>query len=265
MTEEDLANLNKWFDGYTRSFYSAIEEDQRNIILKVEHTRHVYRNIIEISEGLSLTDNQRRLAQAIALFHDIGRFPQYARYKTFRDAISISHGRLGAETLAQEKVLGCLPDHEQQLITQTVRFHGVFAIPTVLDGDTVFFLKLIRDADKLDIYRVFIEYYDSPEDQRASATAFGVPDSPECSELMLSSLLQKKVASYSDIKTENDFKIMKLSWVYDMNFTASIRLLRERNYLNRIIDKLPETDEIQSAVGCLRQYISERLGNDSNS
>jgi len=225
----------------------------------------VYNNIVEIAEGLSLSDNQRRLAQAIALFHDIGRFPQYAQYKTFRDANSISHGRLGAETLAQENVLRSLPDQEQQLIRQAVRFHGVFAIPTVLNRDAVFFLKLIRDADKVDIYRVFIEYYESPEDQRASATAFGVPDTPEYSEQMLSSLLQKKVASYAEIKTENDFRLMKLSWVYDMNFNASVRLLQERNYLNRIIDKLPRTDEIQSAIICLRQYISERLRNDSNS
>lgn len=263
MTEEDLTKLNKWFDTYTQSFYSSDEEDQRNILLKVEHTRHVCGNIVEIAEVLSLSENQRRLSRTIALFHDIGRFPQYARYKTFRDAISVSHGRLGAETLLRENVLGGLPQQEQQLIVQSVRFHGVFAIPAVLDSDAVFFLKLIRDADKIDIYRVFIEYYESPEDQRASATAFGVPDTDEYSGPMLSSLLQKKVASYSDIKTENDFKIMKLSWVYDMNFNASIRLLLERNYLDGIIDKLPRTDEIQSAVICLRRYISERLHNDS--
>lgn len=261
MTEDDLTFLKNWFSDYTKSFYSDDEEDQKNIMIKVDHTRNVCRNILEIAKGTSISDNNIRLAEAIALFHDVGRFPQYAKYKTFRDADSISHGRLGAETLVEEKVLGRLPDEEQQVIIQAVKFHGAFSIPKTLNGNTFFFLKLIRDADKLDIFRVFIDYYESPVEERASATAFGVPDTPEISEAMLSRILNKEIASYSDIRTENDFKLMKLSWVYDMHFDESIRLLQERNYLNSIIDKLPQTDEIESAIAVLRQYISERLNN----
>jgi hypothetical protein len=150
------------------------------------------------------------------------------------------------------------------MILHAVKFHGAFAIPTVMNGDTAFFLKLIRDADKVDIFRVFIEYYESPPDLRASATAFGVPDTPEYSESMLLSMLRKKVAAYSEIKTENDFRIMKLSWLYDMNFNSSIRLLQKRGFINRIINKLPQTDEIKSALVILHEYISERLNDDEN-
>jgi hypothetical protein len=259
MTNDDLTFLKNWFSDYTKSFYSDDEEDQKNIMIKVDHTVNVCRNIVEIAENQSISENDMRLAEAIALFHDVGRFPQYAKYKTFRDADSISHGRLGSETLIKENVLGRLPDEEQGTIIQAVKFHGAFSIPAALNGNTVFFLKLIRDADKVDIFRVFIEYYESPVEERASATAFGVPDTPGFSEVMLSRILDKKIASYSDIRTENDFRLMKLSWVYDIHFDESIRLLQERNYLNRIIDKLPRTDEIGSAIAVLRQYISERL------
>jgi HD superfamily phosphohydrolase YqeK len=262
MTNSDLQALKAWFDIYTKLYYSSNGEDQRNIMLKVEHTRHVCRNIVEIAQGSHLDENQIRVAEAIALFHDIGRFPQYARYRTFRDAESVSHGRLGAQTLVKENILNNLPDNEEKVIIQAVRFHGAFAIPTVLDEETVFFLKLIRDADKVDIFRVFIEYYESPEDQRASATAFGVPDIPEYSEIMLTSLLKKEVAAYSDIKTENDFKLMKLSWIYDMHFNESIRLLEKSNLIDALIDKLPHTDEIRSAAACLKEYIYERLHNE---
>ncbi len=262
MKEEDLVNLKKWFDSYTRSFYSTNEEDQRNIMLKIEHTHNVCANIVEIARGELMTDNQVRVAETIALFHDLGRFPQYAQYKTFRDAISVSHGRLGARALVQQNVLSCLPDSEREVVTKAVNFHGAFAIPSVMSGDTVLFLELIRDADKVDIFRVFIDYYESPPDQRATATAFGVPDTPEYSRIMLSSLCNEKVASYSDIKTENDFRIMKLSWLYDMNFDESIRLLLKRDCINRIINKLPQTDEIRTAVDMLRKYISERLRDD---
>jgi hypothetical protein len=262
MTDRDLTMLKCWFDEYTRSYYSSDEEDQKNIMVKVEHTHNVCRNIVEIAAGESLSNNQIRIAETIALFHDVGRFPQYAQYKTFRDAISVSHGRLGAQTLTQEKILADLPYNEREIITRAVIFHGAFAIPAVMNGDTVFFLKLIRDADKVDIFRVFIEYYESPPDQRASATAFGVPDTPEYSETMLSCLLQKRITAYTDIKTENDFRIMQLSWIYDLHFDESLRLLVKRDYLNRIIDLLPQTDEIKSALVILHEYISERLRND---
>lgn len=262
MTEEDLILLKQWFSDYTRSFYSSSEEDQKNIMLKIEHTRNVCNNIVDIASGSSLDDNQVRLAEAIALFHDLGRFPQYAEYRTFRDADSVNHGLLGAKTLRKENVLGMLPSKEQETIIQVVRFHGAYKIPSVLNGNDVFFLKLIRDADKIDIFRVFIEYYESPEEKRASATAFGVPDTPEYSQIMLSRILNRQVASYSHIKTENDFRLMKLSWVFDMHFKESVRLLQERNYLDRIIEMLPQTEEIRSAVKIVRQYVSERLARD---
>jgi hypothetical protein len=261
MNRNNLTFLKNWFSDYTKSYYAPDKEDQKNIMLKVEHAENVCKNIIEITKGMALTDNQKRLAEAIALFHDVGRFSQYTIYRTFRDADSKNHGLLGAKTLIKENVLRDLSDDEQQIIIHGVKFHNAFAIPSTLNGDTVFFLKLIRDADKIDIFRVFVEYYESPVEDRASATAFGVPDSPEYSKVMLSSIFNRKVASYSNIKTENDFKLMKLSWIYDIHFNESIRLLQARNYINRIIDKLPQTEEIRSAMTMLRQYIKQRLSN----
>ncbi|MBL7031894.1 MAG: HD domain-containing protein [Nitrospira sp.] len=260
MTEKDLEYFKNWFSEYTKSFYSSNEEDQRNIILKIEHTRNVRKNILQIAEGLSLSKDRMRLAETAALFHDIGRFPQYAEYKTFRDAISLSHGLLGKKTLIKEGVLERLPEDERELILKVVNFHGAFSIPTTFEGETVLFLKMLRDADKVDIFRVFLEYYESPPEERASATAFGVPDSPECSEIMLTNLHNREVASYMHIKTENDFKLMKLSWIYALNFDESIRMLQERGLIEKLISLLPQTDEIKAAMDVLRNYINERLG-----
>jgi hypothetical protein len=259
MREEDLRFMKEWFSAYTRSFYSDNEEDQKNMVLKIEHTHNVCLNMIEIAKSLMLDDNRARLAETVALFHDIGRFPQYAEYKTFRDADSKNHGLIGVKTLLRENVLQALPEDEQKLILNTVKFHNAYAIPTRQSGEEIFFLKLIRDADKVDIFRVFIEYYESPKSERASATAFGVPDTPEYSREMLSCLARKQIASYSQIKTENDFKLMKLSWVYDLNFDESIRLIHNKNYINNLINKLPRTEEIQSVMAILTEYIKERL------
>ncbi len=260
MTEKDLEYFKNWFSDFTKSYYSSNDEDQKNIILKVDHARNGRKNILRIAEGLSLSDNKMRLAETVALFHDIGRFPQYAKYKTFRDADSLSHGLLGMKTLISEGVLERLPEDERELILKAVNFHGAFSIPTIFDEDTVFFLEMVRDADKVDIFRVFLEYYDTPPEERASATAFGVPDTPEYSDVMLSCIFNKEVASYSLITTENDFKLMKLSWLYTIYFDESIRMLKDRGHIERLIEKLPQTGEIKNAMGVLREYINKRLG-----
>ena len=103
MTRNDLNFFKKWFSDYCKSFYSSDIEDQKNIYLKEQHTFNVCKNIIEIAKGLSLSNDQIILAETVALFHDIGRFPQYAKYKTFRDSISVNHGLLGAQTLLGKK------------------------------------------------------------------------------------------------------------------------------------------------------------------
>ncbi len=202
-----------------------------------------------------------RLAEAAALFHDIGRFPQYAKYKTFQDSISINHGLLGGQTLIEEKILDNLPDDEQELIIEAVRFHNAFSIPEKKKERIIFFLKLIRDADKLDIWRVFTEYYESPEEERASAAGLGLPEGMDYSEEVLSCIYTGHIASLSKVKTLNDFKLLQLSWVYDLNFRTSFELLLKRNYIDRIILTLPQREEIKRVTSVLKEFIHQYLIN----
>jgi HD superfamily phosphohydrolase YqeK len=259
MKQDDLDFFKKWFSDYCKSFYSSDIEDQKNISLKEHHTFNVCKNIIEIAKELSLSDSQIILAEAIALFHDIGRFPQYVKYKTFKDSISVNHGPLGSRILLENNVLQNLCKSEQETIIQAVRFHNAFSTPKKVGKEIIFFVKLLRDADKLDIWRVFIEYYETSDENRASAVGLGLPDSHEYSEDILSCFYKKKIISLSKIKTLNDFKLLQLSWIYDLNFKPSFRLLLERDYLDRIISKLPRTEEILNVVSILKEFVRRRV------
>lgn len=259
MTSNELKFFKKWFSEFVKSFYSTNEEDQKNIFLKEEHTFNVCKNMIEITRELGLNDKDMLVAEVIALFHDIGRFPQYARYKTFRDRKSVNHGFLGAETLLQEKILKDLPVDEQELIVKAVRFHNAFSVPKSERKDIVFFIKLIKDADKLDIWRVFLEYYDAPEEERASAVGLGLQDTTGYSEEVLSCILRGKMAMLSQIKSLNDFKLMHLSWVYDLNYKPSFRLLSERAFIDKIISHLPKDEGVQKASSVLKEYVREKV------
>jgi len=259
MDQHELNSLKRWFTGYCGSFYSLNREDQQNITLKEEHTRNVCGNIVQIARGLSLDDARITLAEAIALYHDIGRFPQYHKFKTFKDSVSVNHAALGAKVLIENNVLQSIPKHEQDIIMRVVALHNVYSIPVGLDQDELLFLKLVRDADKLDIWRVAIEYYGQPEDGRASAVGLGLPDVPGYSPEVLTALKNERMVQMSTLKTLNDFKLLQLAWIYDLNFASSLRILESRQCIDGIAATLPRTGEIIAALATLRGYVHEGL------
>ncbi len=259
MDHHELNGLKRWFTGYCGSFYSLNCEDQRNITLKEEHTRNVCENIVQIARGLSIDDARITLAEAIALYHDIGRFPQYQQFKTFKDSVSVNHAALSAKVLIENNVLQGLPKHEQDIIVRVVALHNVYSIPDGLDQDKLLFLKLVRDADKLDIWRIAIENYGQPEDGRASAVGLGLPDVPGYSPEVLTALKNEQMVQMSTLKTLNDFKLLQLAWIYDLNFANSLRILESRHYIDGIASTLPRTGEISGALATLRGYVLEGL------
>jgi hypothetical protein len=254
----DNLNLRQWVFNYIKRFYSPDPEHQKNISLKELHTENVGSNMVRIARSLLQNNGKVFMAEAIGLLHDIGRFPQYARYRTFRDSISVNHGKLGAEVITRDNALKAIPRHEQEIIIEAVRFHNAFSIPHVLDPETIFFLKMIRDADKLDIWRVFTEQFSMDMPGRASAADLGLPDLPMYSDSLLDCLREKRQATLAGLKTLTDFKIMQLTWVYDLNFAVSHRILSDSGHVDNIIAMLPQDDNVTAAVSVLRSYIKDR-------
>ena len=85
---QEVNGLKEWFAEYVETFRSDNHEIQQNIELKKGHTKRVYNEILKIGAQLGLNSQEMNLAETIALFHDVGRFEQYFRYKTFSDHLS---------------------------------------------------------------------------------------------------------------------------------------------------------------------------------
>lgn len=259
MNADELQSLKDWFFAYCNSFSTPIAEDQRNLALKQTHTREVCLNNLRIAQDLKLGREQTMLAEAAALFHDLGRFPQYGQYKTFDDSISINHGALGVKVLLDNNVLRNLPKHDQDLIIRSVTLHNVFSLPAKLGDETRLFAKMLRDADKLDILRVVLEYFEQDKGSRAEAVTLGLPESPEYSQEVLSCLFKGEMVRKSMLKTRNDFKLLQLAWIYDLNFTGSLQIVVERDYISKLAKQLPGTDEISRGIDVVRGYVKGKL------
>jgi hypothetical protein len=258
MDREQLDNLKKWFSAYCRSFSTADPEDQKNFDLKEKHTHNVCDNMVRIARGLSLSEDNVLLAEALALFHDVGRFPQYRTYRTFRDDRSTNHAALGAKVLIDNKTLEELPQDEQTLILRGVTLHNVFVIPPGLDPETLAFVKMVRDADKLDIWRVFIEYFTQPEAERPTAAGLDLPDTPGNSSEVIEAFLGGQLVRLTQLKNLNDFKLLQLAWIYDLNFSESCRMALERKYCDTIAASLPSDDGVAKALRLVRDYLERK-------
>lgn len=255
MNRSDLIRFKKYFSNYVRSFLSIDKEARINIVLKIKHTFNVCRNIKIIAGDILSDPNSILLAESIALFHDIGRFKQYGEYKTFDDRLSVNHGFLGAETISKDNILTCIPQDERDLIITCVRFHNSISMPDNIDSNTSLFLKLLRDADKLDIWRVFAYYFDTPQCQMTSVPTLGLPHSEDFSKNLLSYIYEKRIIPLSEVKTVNDFILMQLTWAFDINFKKTYQLLLASGHFKRLINKLPKTEDIRNAVSFIELHL----------
>ena len=60
----------------------------------------------------------------------------------------------------------------------------------------------------------------------------------------------------SELRCLNDFKLLNLSWVYDINFSSTMREAVKRGVLKRIADTLPMDPETAKAVSCAMDFVT---------
>lgn len=260
MNSEQLTKFKAWFDEFVAGFYGSDEYINANIKLKQDHSGRVCSEMLYLADELHLADNQRLLAETIALFHDVGRFPQFLKYQTYSDPKSINHSLLGVEVLQKENVLAQLPDDERQIIETAIRYHGEKELPGNLTGDTLLLSKMIRDADKLDIFNVVIKAYiqqrDDPDNFKLEIE---VPDEPGFTPGVLEAILTGGRIDYKSLRTLNDMKLCVLGWVYDVNFIPALRRLKQRRHLEMIFEFLPDTPDIRKVREKIFAYVEDRV------
>ena len=258
LTETDLNHLKKWFSHYVRSFYCSDPVTQQAIELKEKHSLRVCREILNLGRQLGMSQNGLRIAEAMALFHDIGRFDQFTRYRTFVDKKSENHAQLGVDVLRRENTLAVLNEETRNVILKAISFHNRLSIP---DGETpicMHFSKLLRDADKLDIFNLISNYYCAGPGEKSNAIELDLPDTPGISDDILASLLNGKMISMQQMQSLNDFKLLQMAWIYDINFQPAFLIIQERDYLKKIRDALPESDRIDHIYDHLLSYLKQR-------
>lgn len=259
LAEADLNTIKQWFDRYVHSFYSSDPIIQKVLALKENHSLRVCTEILNIGKKLDLSNSSLRIAETMALFHDIGRFEQFTRYRTFVDGKSENHGELGVKVLQQGKALAALDAEARELIFKAISYHNRLSVPADESHICIYFSKLLRDADKLDIFNLFSTYYYLNPTERNATVELDLPDTPDVSEEVLTSIQDGNMINMNHLKSLNDFKLLQMAWVYDVNCQPALQMIYERDYLKKIRDTLPASEKIDQAYAKLLSYLKEHI------
>ncbi len=257
----DLADYNflkKFFRAYTNQFLKQ-EKNSEPFEIKIVHTKHVCDNIKILAQEMNWNGADFYKAIATGLLHDIGRFPQYKKHGTFSDAQSFNHGALGVEVIRKHEILSNIEKTEKQQIIKAVALHNVFSLPNNLNHETLKLTRLIRDADKLDIYRVMIELYEGTTPGKTSFITHHLPNDGHVSTDLIKNIENGQLIDIRNVKTLNDMKLLQISWIFDLNFPISLNLVRERNYIEAILSSMPQSIKLERVRKAASIYLNSYL------
>ncbi|MBR1857916.1 MAG: metal-dependent phosphohydrolase, partial [Selenomonadaceae bacterium] len=55
-----------------------------------------------------------------------------------------------------------------------------------------------------------------------------------------------------------DRKIVRLMWIYDINFAWTMKQIVRRGYIEKIVEALPMDSNVQKGVDRLREYVKQK-------
>jgi hypothetical protein len=207
--------------------------------LKLEHTLRVAADARAVAFAEGWPEEEQILAEAIGLFHDVARFPQFRKYRSFSDADTIDHGELGVQTLEKEGLLAGVAQEASTLILRAVSGHNKRNLLPRLTAQEERHLRLIRDADRLDIFFICWDtiqtghIHDHPEIMM-NLDFYGPP-----SAVVLEQFERGEPIDYRGLQTMADRFVLQLSWMNDLSYAASRRLVLQRGILEKFISVLP--------------------------
>ena len=126
-----------------------------------------------------------------------------------------------------------------------IRNHNKKGIEPTDNKRALIFARLLRDADKLDIYRVLSPFIESSDGSGLNSQ-------------FVKQFVNGEQVDYTQIRTMDDRKLVRLMWVYDVNFSWTLRHMVARGYIKRLIECLPESEDITRGVERLRAYVAEK-------
>lgn len=224
-----------------RDYVSQYDENIPSIRLKLIHTYEVMKCSDYICEQLGLSQEDKELSALISLLHDIGRFEQWMRYESFADYKTIDHALFSSQLLFDEGLIRAFITDTQydQIIKDAIEQHNKYKIDEGFDERTLLFIHLIREADKLDNFRV----KDEEDIETTLYVSLQQVNQETISPKIYDQFYHQQLIYGPTRITHLDMWLSYIAFIFDLHFPESLQYIKENNWVNRSFDRLHPIDE----------------------
>lgn len=244
---EPLAAHEQWLKAYVAAKVASANIDPEPLLLKYKHTGNVLKNACLIAEAENFAKPMARAARLAALYHDLSRFDQYLQYGTFKDRDSRNHGAWSVKLAKMEGRLAGESSEIKRMALISIGLHNRLALPPTVIGETRIVCNAVRDADKLDILRVMDEHLSSGKPYNPTVI-LGLPDLPDqAGPAVIAAALNGRSASYTDLVSVNDFRLLLGTWLFSLNFASSREMFKKSGHARRLVAGIPDNGVYRKA------------------
>lgn len=255
----DFELAKKSFQEYLKNY----DINDGSIALKIKHTYEVVKKSEYIANGLRLDKENIELAKIIALLHDIGRFEQIKEFEEFNDK-KIEHAEFGVKVLFDNSLIRKFIDEDKydNIIYKAIYNHNKYKIEENLNEKELLQCKIIRDADKLDNFRV--KEKDKLEDMFPKIYNEKTINYETISEKVYEDFMQHKCIKLEDRKTIIDYWVCVIAFIFDLNFNISLQYVKENNYIDILVNRIEYKNDttkqkMEDIRKCAKEYIDDRI------
>lgn len=214
------------YDAYVDEYRDPDGSLPKMMRLKRTHTAFVVDNAKRIAEAEHFSQELFEAARIAALLHDTGRYEQLRRFNTFRDSDSVDHAVFSHDIVAEK---GWVDD---KAILDAVLYHNRRELPDGLDERTFLLSHVVRDSDKLDIFRVLEEEIAQSDWRRDSRAFWNLAIDRAPNPAVVQAIMERRPVDYQNIQSLSDFVLIQVGWmVSGLHFAESRRLVVARNHL----------------------------------
>lgn len=231
-------------------YVSQYDMEDYDIKYKYNHSIRVEKICVALAELLNFNREDTYIIKVIGLLHDIGRFEQLKLTNSYSDN-EFDHGDYGAMILFKEGLIEKfnVDSKYYDIIEFAIINHNKYKIEDTLDERKIMFAKIIRDADKIDIFEAYtyLKAYNitNIDDEVTNEVAI---------QFKKHEAINRKIR-----KTKADLLLSVISFVYDINYKESLKIINEQKYLDELYNQIDNKERFKEYFEIAKDYIKERI------
>ncbi len=251
----DIEKAKQAFKEYVKNY----DPEDKQVKLKIEHIERVSQLARNMAEKLKLDEEDIKLAELIGLLHDIGRFEQIRIYHTFIDKKSINHGELGAKVLFKEGLIRKFieTDEFDEIIRLSIINHNRDDIEEDLTERQLLHAKLIRDADRTDIFYILIT-----GEEKTIWETDNMNNEIVTNEIYRE-FIEDKHIKFKNMETSGDILVGHFTYIYGLYFKPALKIFKDKKYVDQLYNRFSFTnkdtaEKFKVIHEKAKQYIEEK-------